>query len=59
MLMTYNILHEIIGLDPPMFFHQQLSSVTRGHNLNLMLKTLFEAFFLLDQLMSRISYQMK
>jgi len=35
MLMIYNILHENVGLHPPMFFHQQLSSVTRGHSLKL------------------------
>ena len=35
MLMVYNILHENIGLQPLMFFHQQLSSITRGHNLKL------------------------
>ena len=35
MLMVYNILHENIGLQPLMFFHQQLSSITRGQNLKL------------------------
>jgi len=57
MLITYNILYENVGLDLPMFFHQQLSSVTQGTQP---LKKLFEAiFFLLDQLMLGISYQMK
>ena len=35
MLMVYNILHKNICLQPLMFFHQQLSSITRGHNLKL------------------------
>ena len=35
MLMTYNILHENVRLYPPTFFHQQLSSITRGHNFKL------------------------
>jgi len=65
MLMIYNILYENVHLYPPMFFHQQLSSITRGHSLKLfkphmMLKRLFVAtFFLSDQLMLGISYQMK
>ena len=35
MLMVCNILHESVGLQPPMFFYQQISSITRGHNLKL------------------------
>ena len=35
MLMTYNILHENVRLYPLTFFHQQLSSITRGHNFKL------------------------
>ena len=63
MLMVHNILHEIVGLQPPMFFHQQLSSIARGHDLklfNLMLKRLFVVtFFRLELSLLGISYQMK
>ena len=35
MLMVYNILHQNVNLQPECFFHQNLSSVTRGHNYKL------------------------
>ena len=35
MLMVYNILRGSVSLQSEMFFHQQLSSVTRGHSLKL------------------------
>ena len=35
MLKVYNILHEDVGLQPTIFFHQQLFSITRGHDLEL------------------------
>ena len=35
MLMVYNILYGNVSLQSEMFFHQQLSSVTRGHSLKL------------------------
>ena len=51
MLMIYNILYENAGLQPPMFFHQQLSSITRGHDLKLFKpyaqKTVCSNFFLI------------
>jgi len=63
MLMICNILHENVGLYPPMFFHQQLSSVTRGHSIKLFKphaqKTVRCNFFLLDQLMLGTNCQIK
>ena len=51
MLMICNVLHENVGLHPPMFFHQQLSSIARGHNLKLFKphaqKTVCSNFFLI------------
>ena len=35
MLMVYNILHGNVSLQSELFFHQQLSSITRGHSLKL------------------------
>ena len=62
MLMVYNILH--VGLQPPMLLHQQLFSITRGHDLKLFKphaqKTVrSNFFFLLELSMFGISYQMK
>ena len=44
MLMIYNFLHENVRLYPPIFFHQQLSSETRGHSINTQ-KTVRSNFF--------------
>jgi len=56
----HNILHENFHLYPAMFFHPQLSSVTRGHCLKLFKphaqKIVCSNIFLLDQLMLGISY---
>ena len=35
MIMVYNILHGNVNVQPATFFHQNLSSVTRVHNLKL------------------------
>ena len=35
MLMVYNILHGNVSLQSEIFFHQQLSSIRRGHSLKL------------------------
>ena len=47
MLMVYNILHQLqnVNLQPECFFHQNMCSVTRGHNyinfLNLIHRKMF------------------
>ena len=35
MIMTYNILHNNINLDPNEFFQPHSSSITRGHDYKL------------------------
>ena len=35
MIIVYNILHGNVNLQPGLFFHQNLSSVTRGHDFKL------------------------